>query len=161
MIRLPIACLLLFALGCKTTVRYQYDGPSSVEHHNPDELHRNPTFSQIITVEGPHRLVFIGGQNSVDGSGLIQGQGDLAAQAEQVFGNLVTALHAGGARLEHVVKWTVYVVGGNPVLPVFQTFHRLAGEQPNPPTISVVYVSALAHPDFLVEVDAIAAVPAD
>jgi enamine deaminase RidA (YjgF/YER057c/UK114 family) len=60
-----------------------------------------------------------------------------------------------------VVKWNVYVVAGNPALPAFQTFQRLAGEQPHPPTVSLVYVAAHAHPDFLIEIDAVAAVPLD
>lgn len=129
------------------------------EFLNPEGLHHNPAFSQVATVDGAHRLVYVGGQNAVDSEGNIVGQGDLGAQCEQVARNLQTALSAAGARVEHVVKWTVYVVQGHPARAGFEAFGRVWGRWPNPPTISVIYVAGLAHPDFLVEVDAVAAVP--
>ena len=48
---------------------------------------------------------------------------------------------------------------GQPLQPGFEVFQRIWGRRPNPPTITVLYVVALAHPDFLVEVDAVAVVP--
>lgn len=131
----------------------------SVQHINPEGMLKNPAFSQVITVTGAVKTVYVGGQDAVDGSGAIVGKGDIRAQAEQVFRNLETALAAAGAKLEHVVKWNVYVVSGQPPQPAFEVFQRVWGNRPNPPTITVVYVAGLAHPDFLLEVDAIAAVP--
>lgn len=132
---------------------------TSIEHLNPPELHRNPAFSQAIAVSGPHRVVYIGGQNAVDSSGKIVGVGDIRAQSEQVARNLMAALWAGGAKPEHVVKWTVYVVQGQPGHAVFEVFQRSFGALANPPTISVVFVSSLVRPEFLLEVDTIAVVP--
>ena len=56
--------------------------------------------------------MYVGGQNAVDASGQVVGRGDIGAQAEQIFKNLETALEAGGGKLDHVVKWNVYVVQG-------------------------------------------------
>jgi enamine deaminase RidA (YjgF/YER057c/UK114 family) len=130
-----------------------------VEYLSPDGLHKNPAFSQAVVVSGRTKTVYVGGQNAVSADGKIVGKADLGKQAEQVIQNLQTALAAGGAKLEHVVKWTVYMVQGQPPGPGFAVFQRAWGQRPNPPLISVVFVSGLANPDFLMEVEAVAVVP--
>ena len=101
----------------------------------------------------------IGGQDAVNASGEIAGKGDIVAQTEQVLANVRAALEAGGARPEHVIKLNIYVVEGQPLQEGFEAFQRAWPETPNPPAITGVFVSALAHPDFLVEIDAVAVVP--
>lgn len=130
-----------------------------VTYLNPTTLHHNPAFTQAIAVSGCVRTIYVGGQNAVDAAGNIVGKGDLGEQSEQALKNVEAALDAAGARLEHVVKWNIYVVQGQPLQPGFQAFRRIWGERPNPPTITGLYVAGLAHPDFLVEIDAIAVVP--
>lgn len=130
-----------------------------VQHINPVELSKNPAFTNVIVVTGQVRTIYIGGQDAVDASGTIIGKGDIKQQMEQVFNNLQAALKAGGATLEHVVKWNVYVVQGQPLQPAFEVFQRVWGRRPNPPAITMMFVSGLANPDFLVEMDAIAVVP--
>ncbi len=130
-----------------------------VQYVNPDALNKNPAFTNVVVVTGYVKAVYIGGQDAVDASGAIVGQGDLKAQAEQVLKNIQVALAAGGAQLEHVIKWNLYVVQGQSLGPGFEVFQRIWGKRPNPPAISVVFVAGLAHPDFLVEMDAIAVVP--
>ena len=131
----------------------------SVQHLNPDGLHKNPAYSQAVVVAGNAKTVYVGGQNAVDASGQIVGKGDLQAQTKQVLRNVETALAAGGAKLEHVIKWNVYIVQGQSVLPGFNAFRQAWGDRPNPPTVTVLFVAGLANPDFLVEIDAIAIVP--
>jgi enamine deaminase RidA (YjgF/YER057c/UK114 family) len=131
----------------------------TVEHLNPDGLSKNPAFTQAIAVTGAAKTIYIGGQDSVDKSGKIVGKGDIKAQTEQVFENLQTALAAAGAGLEHVVKWNLYLVQGQPIQPGFEVFQRVWGRRPNPPTITMAYVAGLANPDFLLEIDAVAVVP--
>lgn len=58
-----------------------------------------------------------------------------------------------------LIKWNIYVVQGQPLGTGFEVFQRVWGDRPNPPAISVLFVSGLAHPDFLAEMDAIAVVP--
>ena len=130
-----------------------------VQHLNPDGLHRNSAYSQAVLVSGGRKTLYVGGQNSVDASGNVVGKGDIAAQSEQVLKNVAMALAAGGANLEHVVKWGVYIVQGQSPLPGFEAFRRAWGDRPNPPTVTVLFVAGLAHPDFLVEIDAIAVIP--
>ncbi|NTU81724.1 MAG: RidA family protein [Chloroflexales bacterium] len=130
-----------------------------VQHLNPEGLSRNPAFTQVVTVSGPVKTVYVGGQNSVDASGAIIGAGDIAAQSAQVFRNLQTALAAAGARIEHVIQWKIYIVEGQPLEPGFAEFQKVWGRRPNPPTITGIYVAGLANPAFLVELEAIAVIP--
>jgi enamine deaminase RidA (YjgF/YER057c/UK114 family) len=130
-----------------------------VQHLNPDNMHKNPAFTNVIVVTGNVKTIYIGGQDAVDASGNIIGKGNVKEQTEQVFKNLQAALEAGGAGLEHVIKWTIYIVQGQPLPSAFEVFQRVWGQRPNPPAISVMFVSGLANPDFLVELEAVAVVP--
>ena len=130
-----------------------------VQYVNPEALNKNPAFTNVIVVTGSVKTVYVGGQDALDASGTIIGKGDLKAQTEQVLKNVQVALAAGGAQLEHIIKWNLYVVQGQPLRAGFEGFQRVWGNRPNPPAISFVFVSGLAHPDFLVEMDAIAVVP--
>ncbi len=130
-----------------------------VQHINPNDLSKNPAFTQVVSVSGPGKTIYVGGQDAVDASGAILGKGDIKAQVEQVFKNLQTALEASGAGLEHIVKWNIYIVQGQPLRPAFEASQQIWGSRPNPPAISVMFVAGLANPEFLVEVDAIAVVP--
>jgi len=133
--------------------------PGHVQHINPEGLSKNPAFTQVVTVAGPAKTIYIGGQDAVDATGAIVGKGDIKAQVEQVFKNLQTALKASGAGLEHIVKWNIYIVQGQPLRPAFEVSQQIWGGRPNPPAITVMFVAGLANPDFLVEMDAIAVIP--
>lgn len=130
-----------------------------VQHINPDGLSKNPAFTNVITVTGPGRTIYVGGQDSVDASGQIVGKGDIKLQTEQVLKNLQMALKAAGAELEHIIKWNLYVVQGQSIQLGFEAFQQVWGRRPNPPAITMAFVAGLANPDFLVEMDAIAVVP--
>jgi enamine deaminase RidA (YjgF/YER057c/UK114 family) len=131
----------------------------NVQHLNPAGLHKNPAYSQAVAVSGNTKTIYVGGQNAVDASGNIVGKGDLRVQTEKALRNLEAALAAGGAKLEHVIKWNVYVVQGQSLQAGFEAFQTVWGHRSNPPVISGLFVTALAHPDYLVEIDAIAVVP--
>jgi len=131
-----------------------------VEFLNPEGLNRNPAFSNVAVVSGPVRTIYVGGQDSIDANGQVVGVGDIAAQTEQVLRNLRTALTAAGAEPEHVIKWNIFIVDGQDFTAGYAAFQRVWGDQPHPPVITAAVVKGLAHPDFLVEMDAIAVVPA-
>ena len=131
----------------------------SVEYLNPDGLHKNPAFSQVAVTQASSSTIYVGGQNAVDSSGEIVGKGDMGRQAKQIFRNLEIALSAVGAKIDHIIKWNVYVVQGQSPQPGFEEFQRVWGNRPNPPLITVLFVVGLANPDFLIEIDAIAVIP--
>jgi enamine deaminase RidA (YjgF/YER057c/UK114 family) len=130
-----------------------------VEFLNPAGLPRNPAFSNVAIVSGSVQTIYVGGQDAIDADGNIVGIGDIAAQTEQVLRNLRTALTAAGAGPGHVVKWNVLIVEGQDIRSGYAAFQRVWGDQPDPPVITAAIVKGLAHPDFLVEMDAIAIVP--
>ena len=130
-----------------------------VLHLNPDGLHKNPAYTQAIAISGNVTTIYVGGQNAVDSSGSIVGKSDIRVQTEKALKNLEKALEAGGAELHHVVKWNIYILQGQSAQAGFEVFQKVWGQRPNPPVITGIFVSALAHPDFLVEIDAIAVVP--
>jgi enamine deaminase RidA (YjgF/YER057c/UK114 family) len=133
---------------------------TTVEHINPPVLHQNPGLTQVVTVTGPHKTVYIGGQNGVNSAGEVVGD-DMNAQAKQAFANLVTCLEAAGAQLEHVINWKIYILPEQDLHAGFAAFQEIWGQRPNPPTISVLVVAGLANPDFLIEIEAVAVVPSE
>jgi enamine deaminase RidA (YjgF/YER057c/UK114 family) len=135
------------------------DARGEVKYINPDSLPKNPAFTNVVTVTGPAKTIYIGGQDALDATGAIVGKGDLKAQTEQILRNIQAALAAVGARPEHVVKWNIYVVQGQSVQEGYAAFQSVWGNLPNPPVITVVFVAGLGRPDLLAEIDAIAVVP--
>jgi enamine deaminase RidA (YjgF/YER057c/UK114 family) len=83
---------------------------------------------------------------------------DLATQATQALTNVEAALTAAGATIHDVVRWTIAVVDGQPLQEGFRAFAPRWGAAADPPAISVYVVAGLAHPRFLIEIDAIAVV---
>ena len=131
-----------------------------VELLAPDGLVKSPAFSHVAVVSGPVRTIYVGGQDAVGPDGEVVGKGDLAAQTTQILENIRTALAAADAGLEHIVKWNVYVVEGQSIQAGFAAFQKFWGNRSTPPPlITSAFVKALAHPDWLVEMDAIAVVP--
>ncbi len=126
---------------------------------NPVELPQIDLYRQVSVASGS-KLVFVAGQVAVDAAGATVGAGDLAAQVEQVYLNLGTALAAAGATFSNVAKLTAYLVDWTPdKMPAFldgagRAFARL-GVNPVPP-FTGIGVAALAAPDLLVEIEAIA-----
>jgi enamine deaminase RidA (YjgF/YER057c/UK114 family) len=108
------------------------------------------------------QLLYIAGQVSVDSSGTLVGEGDIAAQTRQVFQNIGHVLAAAGAGFSNVVEFTSYVVGRDSVAGFIEGRTRVFPEIfPNgdyPPNTLLV-IEGLVRPEFLVEVKAVAALP--
>jgi len=132
---------------------------NKIQYINPDELSKNPAFSQVVTTQGNGKTIYVGGQNAVNAKREIIGKGDIGKQTEQVMENLQIALAACGATFENLVKLTIHIAQGQDLLRGFQASQKYLGNLKNPPAITGFFVSALAHPDFLVEIDAIAFIP--
>lgn len=120
-----------------------------------------PTFGwcHVVTATGG-KTVHVSGQVSVNERGEVVGKGDLRAQTVQVFENIKTALAATGATFADVVKTNLYVVGYKPEqLPVLREVRGRYVSAERPPASTLVGVSALAGPDWLIEIEAVAVVP--
>jgi enamine deaminase RidA (YjgF/YER057c/UK114 family) len=131
----------------------------NIQFINPEGMLRNPAFTQVVTTQGNGKTVYIGGQDAVNAQREIIGRGDIAVQTEQVMKNLQTALSACGATFDNLIKLTIHIVQGQDLSRGFQASQKFLGHLKNPPAITGFFVAALAHPDFLVEIDAIAFIP--
>ena len=127
-------------------------------YQNPDGASRPVgVYSQAVRIEtGDTALLFISGQIALDAAGNLVGAGDVAAQTDQIFKNLGAILAANGATFADVVKLNYYLVNiaDRPVIAGVRGRY-LTGE---PPASTLVAVSALASPDYLIEIEAVAAV---
>ncbi|WP_046468163.1 RidA family protein [Allosalinactinospora lopnorensis] len=126
---------------------------------NPSGLPEIDAYRQVSIATGS-KLVFIAGQVAWDAEGVTVGEGDLAAQVEQCYLNIGTALAEIGGSFDDVAKLTVYVVDWTPdKMPLFlEGVSRAAaklGGTPVPPG-TLLGVAALDIADHLVEVEATA-----
>jgi enamine deaminase RidA (YjgF/YER057c/UK114 family) len=131
---------------------------STVGHPRPEGLLHNPGFSQVVVASGT-RTIYTAGQVSIDERGALVGAGDLTAQTAQAMHNVGLALAAGGATYADIVKITTYVVNYRPehraVIGKARAPFFASG---TPPASTLVGVTALALPEWLVEIEAVAIV---
>ncbi|MFI0453911.1 RidA family protein [Actinomadura sp. 6N118] len=126
---------------------------------NPNGLPKIDVYRQVSISTGS-RLVFIAGQVAWNAEGVTVGEGDLAAQVEQSYLNVGTALAEIGGSFDDVAKLTFYVVDWTPdkMPALLEGISRAAaklGITPAPPA-TLIGVAALDVPDHLVEIEATA-----
>jgi enamine deaminase RidA (YjgF/YER057c/UK114 family) len=131
----------------------------SITRINPPELGTPPGFSQVVDVRAS-RLIFVAGQTALDRDGNVVGKGDFAAQAAQVFRNLGIALAAAGCNAGNLVKLTVFLRNMGDLAAYREARNRFFATvtPPAAPAVTLVEVSRLYGSDFLIEIEAIAAV---
>jgi enamine deaminase RidA (YjgF/YER057c/UK114 family) len=131
---------------------------ANIRFINPDTLTRPPTYTQVVEVTGPGRLVYISGQLATGPDGNLVSS-DFRAQATQVFENLKEALAAVGASFKDVVKVNSYLadVVHLPILREVRAGYLNAGALPASTTLGG---SSFAREGALLEVEMVAALPA-
>jgi reactive intermediate/imine deaminase len=111
-------------------------------------------FSQAIAIEAKGKLVFVSGMTARRPDGTVAGVGDIEEQTRQVCENIKHALEAAGARMDDVCRIDVHLrnIGDR------ERFNKVRKEfwPANPPASTLVEVSKLASPEYLVEITAIA-----
>src|SRR5437763_4112260 len=128
----------------------------TLEHLHPEGLRHNPAFSQVVAASG-RRTIYTAGQISIDERGALVGAADLAAQTAQAMRNVGLALASAGASYADIVKITTFVVN-------YKSEHRVIigkARSPffangRPPASTLVAIAALALPEWLIEIEAIA-----
>ena len=124
---------------------------ADVQFLNPSEL-RPPPGGRYTHVVKSGNLVFLAGQTAVDRDGNIVGKGDIEAQARQVFQNIDVAIRSVGGTLANIVRTRTYLTD-----PRFAAGYDAARTEffpTNPPGGTLLIVSGLASPDYLIEVEA-------
>ena len=131
------------------------------EHINPTGVYKHPAFTRVVTVKGPMKIIFIAGQTPSDDNYDPVAKGDYLGQYVAVMDNLTKQLEAAGATWDDVVYRRVFVldvdeylkVSSNPNTPKY-------GNPDQPPPSTMVGVTRLSNPDFLIEIDLTAIVAA-
>ncbi|GAB3925675.1 RidA family protein [Kribbella albertanoniae] len=124
---------------------------TTTELHSP-----NGVFSQATTVAATGRFVFVSGMTARRPDGSIAGVGDIQEQTRQVCENISAAVRAAGGTLADVCRMDVYVRN----MEDFAKIHEIRAQyfvEPLPAS-TMVEVSKLAHPDYLIEINAIAVI---
>ncbi len=127
-------------------------GMATVERIQPEGSPENGgRYSHVVKI-GP--WIQIAGQTPSDVHGNPVGSGDAAGQVDQGFKDLETALASAGATLKDVVKTTVYVVGQENMDEIRAARAGRFGDKP--PTSTLVVITGLARPEFMLEIEALA-----
>jgi enamine deaminase RidA (YjgF/YER057c/UK114 family) len=131
---------------------------ASIVRSNPPDLGTPPGYSQIVDVTAS-RVIFVSGQTALDRDGNLIGKDDFEAQAAQVFSNLALALKGCKCDPSNLVKLTVYLTDMENLASYRKARNRFfASVTPPPaPAVTLVEVSRLYGPDFMIEIEAIAA----
>ncbi len=103
--------------------------------------------------------VYIAGQIALDRSGNLVGKGNIEVQVQQVYENLQAILTELGGHLNDIVKMTTYLTGRSQ-LEAFRRVRNRYLSDPFPPN-TLLFVSGLAQPEYLVEIEAVAVITDD
>ena len=116
------------------------------------------TQALALPLPGVGQLVFVSGQGPTDAAGNVVGVDDPETQVRQVFANIQALLAAAGGGLEHIAEMTLYLRDINH-RPLVTKVRAEVLKQPYP-TATMVEISDFAAPEWLVEISALAVVPA-
>jgi enamine deaminase RidA (YjgF/YER057c/UK114 family) len=127
------------------------------KHINPPELFKHPSYTRVITITGPSKLIFIAGQTPSDEKYRPIAIGDMRAQYLRVMQALTIQLRAAGATWDDVVYRRIFVLDMDAFIKV-QTDPTMTypWHPDRPPPSTLVGVTRLSHPDFLIEIDLMA-----
>lgn len=129
---------------------------ANIEKYSAPGVFEPATYSQAIKVTGAQTILFLAGQVAYDKDGGVLHRGDFKGQAREVFRSIKALVEAGGGRMESIVKITTYLtdVRYRPdLVGIREEFFGKKG-----PASTLIQVAALAHPDYLIEIEAIAVV---
>jgi len=128
----------------------------TIERYCAKGVYDPPAYSQAIKVSGAQTVLFLAGQVAYDDHGNPAHRGDFKAQARAVFQAVKAQVEAGGGTMQSIVKVNTYLTDIRhraDLVPVREEFFGKKG-----PASTLVQVAALAHPDYLIEIEAIAVV---
>jgi enamine deaminase RidA (YjgF/YER057c/UK114 family) len=116
----------------------------------------SPAYAQAIKVEGAQTLLFISGQLDYDAKGGCAHPGDFAGQAKGALAALKAQVEDGGGTMASIVKVNTYLIDMRHRAEFAAIRAEFFGAKM--PASTLVAISALAFPDFLIEIEAIAVV---
>lgn len=128
---------------------------SDVQLLIPETMPKSAGYSQLAIVTGG-KIVFIAGQVALDKSGKVVGKDDFRTQVKQVFENLKAAVEAAGGSFRDVIKLNSYFLDLSH-LAEFREVRDQYIDTSKPPASTAIQVTRLFRPEFLLEIEAVAA----
>ena len=129
---------------------------AKIEKYCAPGVYDPPGYSQAIKVTGAQTILFLAGQVPYEMDGTVKHRGDFRGQARAVFGAVKALVEAGGGNLANVVKITPYVTDVRYRLDFRVVRDEVFGQKG--PASTMVQVASLSHPDYMIEVEALAVV---
>jgi len=132
----------------------------TLEHINPKVLYQSLPMGYSHAMRSERRVtIHCSGQIAWDENNVLVGEGDVGMQAKQALTNLAIVLKTAGASVSDIVQLRTYVVNHNPALlePIGQAISEFYGDL-TPAANTLIGVQALALPEFLIEIEAVAMV---
>jgi enamine deaminase RidA (YjgF/YER057c/UK114 family) len=123
----------------------------------PDAIFKTATYTHVVEIMGPGRLIYTSGEQGRDRDGNFPA--DIRGQSIQAFENIKAALAAVGATFDNVVKLNVYMLDLRKNQPIFSEVKQQYVNRSAPPASTTVQVPLLTRDGALVEVEAVAALP--
>ena len=130
----------------------------SVRYINPSTMAKPPGYTHVVEVNGPGRTIYIAGQLGYDGTGK-QGT-DFREQVTLVYENLKAAIESVGGKMENIVKLNAYLTDIRAQLPIYREVRDKFVNVAAPPASTTIEISKLARDGALLEVEAVAVLPA-
>ncbi len=124
---------------------------------NPEGLPVPRGSYSVVTISQPGRMVFIAGQTASDSEGNIVAVGDARAQTRYILGKIKRAVEAAGGTINDLVAMNIFTTDVRYHRDINETRREVLGS--NFPTSTMVQVVALARPELMLEVNAIAVIP--
>jgi enamine deaminase RidA (YjgF/YER057c/UK114 family) len=128
----------------------------AIERINPSSLGQPGGYHHVVK-DG--KTVYLARQVARDRDGKTVGVGDAAAQAEQVFRNIQAALESVGSDLGHILKMTTFMTQREDFPAYRAARSKFLTDDDALPASTLILCSGLADPDFLIEIEAVAAIP--
>ena len=128
----------------------------AIERINPSSLGQPGGYHHVVK-DG--KTVYLAGQVARDKDGKTVAVGDAAAQAEQVFSNIQAALESVGSDLGHILKMTTFMTRREDFPAYRAARSKFLTDDNALPASTLILCSGLADPEFLIEIEAVAAIP--
>lgn len=128
----------------------------SIERIAAKGVYDPPTYTQTVKVTGAQSILLISGQVAYDTNGHPAHPGDFAAQARATYDALKRQVEAAGGTLASIVKLNTYLVDVRHRAELAAIREEFFGKKG--PASTLVGVTALAQPGWLIEIEAIAVI---
>ena len=129
---------------------------AKIEQYAAREVFDPPTYSQAVKVTGGETILYLSGQVAYDDNGGVAHPGDFKGQARAALQAVKAQVEAGGGTMANIVKVTTFVTD----MRYRPDYARIRGEffGPKMPASTMVAVTALALPELLIEIEAVAVI---